>query len=172
MIYVTSDLHFHHTNIIRICNRPFEDVAQMNRRLIQNWNDVVRPEDEVYVLGDFTLKGMDAIPDLVGQLKGKKYLIRGNHDRFARFDYCDGFEWVKDYHEIQDQNNWFILCHYPITDWNHMYRGSYQLHGHIHGKPAYNQGNMENRRLQYDVGVDANNYTPITLLEIARKFQV
>ena len=54
-IWFTSDTHFSHCNIIKYCNRPFKDVDEMNKILIQNWNNVVRPDDIVWHLGDFAL---------------------------------------------------------------------------------------------------------------------
>ncbi|WP_409967511.1 hydrolase [Bengtsoniella intestinalis] len=170
MIYFTSDLHFHHDNIIKMTGRPFQNVEEMNASLIHNWNCVVGQEDEVYILGDFTLKGITYVPDLLARLNGKKYLIRGNHDRFARFYQVDGFEWVKDYYELNAEGHWFVLCHYPFAEWNHQRRGSFHLHGHIHTDGAYNQENIQNGRLMYDVGVDANNYAPVGVTQILEVF--
>jgi len=55
----------------------------MNDSLIENWNDTVSPDDEVYILGDVTMEGPDKAFAMLSQLKGVKYLIRGNHDRFV-----------------------------------------------------------------------------------------
>ena len=77
-IYVTSDTHFNHKNIIEYCNRPYSSVEEMNKAIIDNWNSVVKDEDTVYVLGDFCLGGKEAIKELCSQLKGHKILIKGN----------------------------------------------------------------------------------------------
>ena len=53
--WFTSDPHFGHANIIRFCDRPFDDVQAMNDALVHRWNAVVQPEDTVYVLGDVAL---------------------------------------------------------------------------------------------------------------------
>ena len=59
LIYFTSDLHFYHDNIIHHCQRPFWSSDDMNDSLIENWNDTVSPDDEVYILGDVTMEGPD-----------------------------------------------------------------------------------------------------------------
>lgn len=94
--FVCADLHFFHKNIIRYENRPFSDVEDMNRQLIQNWNRVVKKEDIVYVLGDVSFAGTKATREIVTQLNGRKMLIMGNHD-FGRSPakWQDiGFEWA------------------------------------------------------------------------------
>ena len=83
MIYFTADTHFFHSNIIRMGNRPFQSMEEMNQALIQNWNAKVSDNDDIYILGDLTLKGPSLTNELLRQLRGRKYLIRGNHDRFV-----------------------------------------------------------------------------------------
>ena len=84
MIYFTSDLHFYHDNVIKFANRPYKNSEQMNQALIKNWNDKVGANDEIYILGDFTMKGAELATEILSQLKGKKHLIKGNHDRFVQ----------------------------------------------------------------------------------------
>ncbi len=174
MIYVTADLHFSHDNIIRHCDRPFRDVDAMNEKLIQNWNSLVKPDDEVYVLGDVTMKGPDQAFSLLSRLVGKKYLIRGNHDNFVDNDewqqYQWVFGWVKDYFELTVDNQVFVLCHYPFLEWNQQRRGAIHLHGHQHNHADYNLQKRKQGLRRYDVGVDANGYTPLALKQIISFF--
>ena len=167
MIYFTSDLHFYHEKIIRHCNRPFSDAQEMNEKLIQNWNSVVTLTDEVYILGDVTMKGPEQAFAVLSRLSGKKYLIRGNHDYFVdKGDwqkYSWLFEWVKDYHELNFKNQKFVLFHYPIAEWNGFFRGAIHLHGHQHNFAAYNLQQKQAGLRRYDVGVDANNFSPVSL---------
>lgn len=83
MIFFTSYLHFYHEKIIKHAQRPFHTVEEMDKALIKNWNDRVAYDDEVYILGDLTMKGADIASALLYSLKGKKYLVRGNHDDFV-----------------------------------------------------------------------------------------
>ena len=78
--YVTSDLHFGHTNIIEYENRPFKDVEQMNNYLIEIWNEKVKVDDIVYILGDFSWYNGIKTNEILEKLNGQKILIRGNHD--------------------------------------------------------------------------------------------
>ena len=168
MIYFTSDLHFYHENILKLASRPFSNADEMNSALIKNWNARVNPPDEVYILGDVTLKGGAHAAAALAQLNGRKYLVKGNHDHYtskANFD-KNIFEWVKDYHELKYQNEFFILFHYPIDDWNQRYHGSINLHGHLHSNMEYNQRSLADNIRRYDVGVDANNMSPVSIEEI------
>lgn len=79
--YFTSDLHLGHANIIRFCDRPFEDAGQMNARLAELWNDTVSDDDTVWVLGDVALGTLDDSLGWIGRLAGHKILVPGNHDR-------------------------------------------------------------------------------------------
>ncbi len=178
MIYFTSDLHFYHGNVIGYCNRPFDGFMSMNNTLVANWNNTVNTQDEVYILGDITMRGPDIVNKLMPTLHGKKFLVRGNHDIFSRkqsFN-AENFEFVKDYHSFNYQtkgkNHMLCLMHYPLLSWNHSMRGSIHLHGHIHSSPEYNEENIRNGILRFDVGVDAHNYCPIsmeTILEMAER---
>lgn len=170
MIYFTSDLHFRHKGAISNSKRPYLTVDEMDAALVRNWNKTVNANDDIYVLGDFTLKGSTFIPELVGKLKGRKYLIRGNHDKFASNYDALWFEWVKDYHELRLHNACVVMSHYQMVDWNGFHRGSFMLHGHIHSTGDYNNNNIVNGIRCYDVGVDANDYKPVSLLEIIAKF--
>ena len=170
MIYFTSDQHFGHANIINMCNRPFKDVEHMNATLIDNWNSVVTEEDEVYILGDLSFKGnVSRINIILRQLLGKKYLIRGNHDKYLdayQFDKSN-YVWVKDYYELDYNNAKLILFHYPIYEWAHFYRKSAHLYGHNHRpkKPPFEEWGQRS----FNVGVDLNEFKPVSIEKIYSK---
>src|SRR5215469_5536961 len=81
MIYITSDEHYAHSNIIKYCNRPFIHTYEMEKGLIANHNSVVKSNDVVYHLGDFSFdREKNKIKYILSQLNGTNYLIAGNHD--------------------------------------------------------------------------------------------
>ena len=115
MIYFTSDLHLGHNNIIRLCNRPFASLEEMDEALIGNWNRVVTNGDTVYVIGDLMFR-MQAHPaEVLQHLKGKKHLVLGNHDKswLNKVDTACFFKSVERYVEISDGKHKLALCHYP-----------------------------------------------------------
>lgn len=171
MIYFTSDQHFFEKKVINLNERPFEESSEMNEAIINNWNDVVNDDDDVYILGDVTIKGGKITHETLSKLKGKKYLIRGNHDNFIKnTDFDDIFIWIKDYAEVEYKQHWFILSHYPFLEWNRFFNGSFHVHGHQHNKKSYNIECRENNIKRYDVGVDSNDFTPISAEEIVEFF--
>lgn len=161
-IFFTSDTHYFHANIIRYSNRPFSSVQEMNEKMIENYNAVVKPNDIVYHLGDFSFGKLDETIKIASRLNGKKHLITGNHDHKHREQksFIDNFVWVKDYHELRHDNTKIVLCHYPFESWNTSGHGSIHLHGHSHS----NLGHNNKKRM--DVGVDCHDYAPISLEEI------
>ncbi len=174
MIYFTADLHFYHDNIIKHSNRPFSNSEEMNAELIKNWNKKIHHQDEVYILGDFTMKGSALATEILSKLKGKKHLILGNHDSFVAQSSFDKslFASISDYKELKYMNHLFILMHYPLLEWNAFYKGSIHLHGHQHNKPDYNFFNLSKAINRYDVGVDANYMSPVSADEIIDFFEV
>ncbi len=170
MIYFTSDLHLGHQNALRLCNRPFQDVDEMNRTLIQNWNQFVKKNDFIYILGDLTMKlSLDEANQIISKLNGRKILVKGNHDK--KYDECL-FEEVCDYKELKYQKKFLVLSHYPFLEWNHSFRGSIHLHGHQHNDRSYNLKMREEGIYRYDVGVDAHEYRPVSIDEIFNFFHI
>lgn len=159
--FFTSDLHFFHEDVIKFCNRPFGSVEHMNDTLIKNWNSVVGDHDHVWFLGDFSFGKVEETSNVLDQLKGIKHLIVGNHDRKGRAQDLFNKHWNKyfvdthDYYRLKVDDYKLVLCHFPFASWE---RGYINLHGHLHSLAGYS-----NKWMQYDVGVDANNYTPILL---------
>lgn len=149
MIYFTSDIHFNHKNIIKYAPtfRKYNSIPEMNKGLIELWNNTVTPDDTVYNLGD-VMFGSIMIKenyDLLDRLNGKHYLIAGNHDEtiknpenkdiLLRAIKADGnklFEDIVDYLEISIDNKFICMSHYPMLRWNKGQFGSYMLYGHMH----------------------------------------
>lgn len=167
MDYFTSDLHFGHENIIKYENRPFINVEDMTKGLIERWNRKVSPNDRVYILGDFAFQNsvtpIEKIESIIEQLNGEKHLIFGNHDNwvFKKNFNPRLFESISPYMELKKNKNIIVLCHYPIESWNRKEYGSIHLHGHLHSYPT--KLALPNR---YNVGCDNWNYEPVSMEEI------
>ena len=163
MIYVTSDLHFGHKNIIQYENRPFKDVEEMDTKLIENWNNIVTNEDTVYVLGDFSWYRGEKTNEILKQLNGMKILIKGNHDKNflddKKFDRSLFVE-ICDYKVIKENGVHYVLFHYPIAEFDGKGKGYIHLYGHIHSMNLLLEGRLEH---SYNVGVDRNDYKPMRL---------
>lgn len=174
MIYFTSDTHFGHKNIIKHTGRPFYSIQEMDDILVRNWNRKVGVYDDIYILGDVSMKGAEYVQEILVKLNGRKYLVRGNHDKFADQEGFDKniFVWIKDYYELKYKNEKFILFHYPIEEWNQFFRDAIHLHGHQHNHEDYNYQNLEKGLRRFDVGVDANNMFPVSIEEIIEFFHM
>lgn len=170
--FYISDLHIGHKNVLTFDKRPFSNLNEMHEVIISNWNCVVNNDDEVYILGDFAWKN-DIGLEILKQLKGKKFLILGNHDRINS-EMQRYFVWIKPYAEIKDNDTLVILCHYPIAHWKNADYGSIHLYGHIHSgrdcRPfeQYKQIIEATERTYkcYNMGCMLHNYTPKTLAQI------
>ncbi|MFA5132493.1 MAG: phosphoesterase [Candidatus Paceibacterota bacterium] len=167
MIWFTADTHFSHRNILRFCERPFPNIHEHDEALIKNWNECVSENDTVYHLGDFGYRASRKyLIGVVERLHGKIMLVKGSHDKkLVRGDLAAKFHAIHDYGvEVILDSQLIILCHYPIFKWCKSYYGSWQLHGHCHGKiEADNVG-----LCRMDVGVDVYNYRPISFEEVQR----
>lgn len=172
----TSDNHFFHKNILVHAKRSHSSIDEMNRDLVSKWNDIIKDRDEVYHVGDmFMLDGnrrtLDLVNTIVSKLKGKKFIIPGNHDKKLwkwinkhepDFLKEQRIEILDQIHEIKvimpdDTMTYFVLCHYPMLSWNRRSHKSIQLHGHTHSKV---KNTFEEQR-RINVGVDAWDMFPV-----------
>ncbi len=142
MRFYISDLHFFHEGLLtKMDRRGFASCEEMHAYMIGKWNRKVRPQDEVVLLGDVSMGRGKPTSDLLNQLNGRLYLVKGNHDHYLkdrRFDPAR-FEWVKDYAVLHDNKRKIVLCHYPIMCYDGQYQRdkegnpkSYMLYGHVH----------------------------------------
>ncbi|MBQ4522097.1 MAG: metallophosphoesterase [Lachnospiraceae bacterium] len=192
MNYYISDLHLFHEASIRFDQRPFQTLEEMHDVILKNWNATVTNADTVYILGDISLRGRsDDLIAFVAKLKGKKILVKGNHDDISDYRYKQLFFEIGDYKEIKDavdgKSYQLVLSHYPIFSWNKMKGGSILLYGHTHNseEDVYFQkciGDMNANECRHVGGhkVQAYNvgcmkqeiqYTPRTLKEIIKGYE-
>jgi len=184
LLFFTSDTHFAHRSVISHCNRPFLDMQDNDESLINNWNKVVPKNGIVVHQGDFAmgLKSTKLKWILETLNYDKLYLVQGNHEK----DIMKKL-WAREYFEmiaqriefeIEDNNGKFkdkngkkfnviVADHYPMVSWNKIFYGSYHTYGHSHNISPDTHHNKN----AYEVGVDANNFTPVSYFELMNFFQ-
>ena len=191
-IFLTSDLHFGHRNIIRIGKgRPFDSIQEHDEALIENWNSVVKPGDLVYVLGDMSIETtIDEIRKPLSRLQGSKHLILGNHDRKKIHNQLrleNLWQSVREYSSIKfeaaDGTKVFVrMMHFPILEFdgafkNYRCKEKYiHCYGHIHNANNYDHIYKELGFPAVHIGVDSSStfpntkpYTPINIEDVYTK---
>ncbi len=163
-IWFTADYHFSHENIIKYCNRPFKNADDMNKCLISNHNSIIGNDDDVYILGDYSIKTKNyrgTYEWITKKLRGRLHLIMGNHDVKDPWFYTElGFCSIHvPYFKVEE----FICVHDPslsITDSKSKF-----LCGHIHNLFIFNKNCL-------NVGIDVHNYYPISINRVREIFNL
>ena len=187
-IWFTSDTHYAHTNICKATTkwvnaenetRDYPSLDSMNAAIVDNINRVVKPDDILFHLGDWSFGGINNIEQFRQRITCQNiHLIYGNHDNSIMADpkLQALFTSVQHYLELDIRmytgekqrklvfSQDLVLCHYPIQSWNGMNKGSIHLHGHVHlpFDKRLGKGKM------MDAGVDGNNMMPLSLLDVMR----
>ena len=173
--FFTADTHFYSAGIIK--HRPrFSSIEEMNEVLIRNWNEVVPEDGIVFHLGDFATELPKAtLIELINQLNGTILLIKGNHDDVGIYRCKEiqettrlrflGYQW-----ELWMKRKKILLNHYPYLCYEGEHEGTWQLFGHVHSgsdETGYDIPRLQHLLpFQYDVGVDANFYRPVSFGEL------
>lgn len=165
-IWFTSDTHFTHGNLMQYypdrmaCQTP----ENMTNHMVHLWNQMIKPKDVVYHLGDFGGKDVELDVKVARRLNGRLHYLPGNHDR--QILRHRGFQercseiYPYSYAEISINKQKIVLCHYPIWEWNQIHRGWWHLHGHLHARSHGISGKI------MDAGVDGNGLRPYHLDEV------
>ena len=160
-IFVVSDTHFGHSNIIKYQNRPFANTEQMDKTMLENWNDTVREQDIIYHLGDVYFDGGLEYPfEFLKQLKGRKRLLLGNHDEAKDQVLHSVFEKIMLWRMFPEYR--LLLTHLPMhmdEDPPAFTKYDINVHGHIHGNPAPTPKHI-------NVSVELTDYTPVNILAL------
>ena len=152
-IFLISDLHLDHANIIKYCKRPFLSVHQMNTQLVQNWNQVVTNSDVVFHLGDFCHGHPDKWIDM---LNGRIEFVKGNHDRQLGV--------IRESLTLVHKDELFLLTHYPPFEPGE----NWIIHGHTHNNDLVNYPMVNPVLKSMNVGVEVIGYKPILLDELLK----
>ena len=174
--WIYADPHFYHRNIVKFTNadgvkiRPWDDAETMTEDLIRWYNEVVHPEDRVYILGDVAF----TVPDIrrsVSRLMGRKVLVPGNHEPKKLSKYIDLFDDVRGY--VQRQG--FIMSHIPIHEGS-LSRWKLNIHGHLHGNRVmepYGDALLKTPDPRYFcASVEHTNFRPIDLDTILKQYDL
>ena len=178
--FFIADTHFGHENALTFDNRPFRTIEEHDKALIENWNNAVSRNDEVFILGDISWHNATRTNEIVSSLNGVKHLIVGNHDKklLKNREFQSLFIEITDYKELSlSDKKGIVLSHYPIPCFNHHYYGWYHLYGHVHisfewnmmERVKYEMENLYDKPCRmYNCGamIDYIGYTPRTLGEI------
>ncbi|MBM7324126.1 metallophosphoesterase [Agrobacterium sp. S2] len=170
--FYTSDTHLMHERLLGMQPRPFATIEEHDETIIERWNSVVGEDDIVYHLGDFAFslkQNADRIRDIFARLKGRKYLIIGNHDVSKKGDLhpaLASLDWAaRPEHTLRtrDGGHEVFLSHYAARTWPCSGYGAFHFFGHSHGRlPGYGRSR--------DVGVDMPDvdFTPRTFDELTK----
>ncbi len=162
-IFITSDLHMDHKNIMKYCVRPFLAVEDMNRTLVNNWNNTVSKKDTVYFLGDLAFgRGSRSTDYWMKKLNGKIVFLKGNHDKSSKIKFHDNYT-------LEYRGYKFFLTHEPESipeEWD-----GWAICGHHHNNKMdeYPFFDRENRR--FNVSTELTKFCPIEMDDLIRQIQ-
>jgi calcineurin-like phosphoesterase family protein len=167
-VFVTSDWHFCHDRDFVYEPRGFSNIWEMTGEIIRRHNEVVQPEDDVYVLGDLMLNNNDAGMHAIKQLNGQLHIVRGNHDtntRMELYKQCPNIVEVCEGKFLKHDKYNFFLSHYPcltsnLDDDKPLYKRVINLCGHSHTQDPFTDFD---KGLIYHIEMDAHNCYPVLI---------
>lgn len=179
-----SDIHVDHTNVLRLSDRPFQNIQEMERTIVNNINKVVRPDDVLILGGDICLGKKEAWIRFLSSLHTKNViLVKGNHDTWQNIP-KDMLTLIVEQLVLRLHGRLFVVSHYPYrcswwrAFWKRLHpavlspkrpkdNGLWLLHGHDHRRSIL----VDYHPRMLSIGVDANNFKPISADEIIRIVQ-
>jgi calcineurin-like phosphoesterase family protein len=190
-VFYISDTHFNHERVLRLSNRPFNSVKDHDEEIIKNWNNLVSEEDYVVFAGDFCMvsPGESKTPHIraltalsyLQRLQGRIFWTLGNHDKidvpYLTKKLGNQVKIMGCPIMVSNQKEHYpdtFIAHYPYESWVGSCGEVVHLHGHVHGaldavnrrRYTINDQGVTNPFYRYDVGVDSNNFTPVTIDQI------
>ena len=173
-IWITSDWHFNHNKDFIYKARGFQSIEEMNQAIIERYNDAVKDNDTVYVLGDCILGELESGLRCIKQLRGNKYLAYGNHCTDARmkaFAANHFFKEIQMGYRIKASKITFVATHYPTITANGNDNRVLGLYGHTHQQTNFFSDESGIRTYMYHVGVDSHDCTPVNLEELVAEIK-
>lgn len=165
-IYLVSDLHIGHTNLItRGIRKQFKNCEEHDNAIKENWNKTVNKGDLIYILGDCCWNRQY---ELLNELNGQKIIIKGNHDTRDDLNRAKSNKIISNWHYYKGfmhKDDYIFLCHFPMLSWDRAFHCSYMFYGHVHGTLPYSKGRS------MDVSVDVINFTPILLDDAIKQLE-
>lgn len=146
--------------------RPWSTIPEMDEGLIRRWNEVVDRHDDVYLLGDLSFHRREKTAQILSLLAGRVHLIIGNHDERTVRDLPEYFESISQLRMVRWEGERIVLCHYAMRRWDRCHFGAWHLYGHSHGTLP-----EDPMSLSFDCGVDANDWYPISIQDVALRMQ-
>ena len=174
MYYYTSDLHFDYQGVLDgrpgQSGRPFASLEQMNETIIDRFNEKLNKDDILIILGDVSCYKINPAKYLK-RIRGRKILIVGNHDRepLSHKSFRECFVDIRETEIIKDGDEKIFLCHYPMAEWDGMFKGIWHFYGHVHNSTIGAGALMRYYPKAVNVSVDANDYYPMTANELMEK---
>lgn len=169
--WAVADPHFGHLGVCKFLHpngtdplRPWDTPEEMDEALVKNWNEVVRPNDRVNLLGDVVINRRCLVT--LGRLNGRIRLVKGNHDIFKLADYLPYVDDIAAYHVTKGpQGGKVIMSHIPIHP-ESLGRFGVNIHGHLHAHQVMTGiKNSKVDKRYVCVSVEQTNWRPITLEE-------
>lgn len=168
--WLYADPHFFHEGVCRFTRydgsklRPWDNADEMSEYMINEYNNLVHPEDRVYILGDVAMNRR-ALDRSLPRLMGRKILVKGNHDMDKLSYYSQFFDDIRSYVVKKG----FILSHIPIHPGS-LSRWKVNIHGHTHANRVEEEGYPGSADPRYVcVSVEHTEYKPILLDRVLEK---
>ena len=164
-LYFMSDLHIGHENVLKLDNRPFNEVNEMNQYILNELKNKLTPEDILIDLGDtFWRHSEKDCCNFIDEIPANTIIhIMGNHDKYPLYYHQysklrQKFFMVADILDIvvkKDKKLYQLaLSHYPLLEWNGQYNGALMIHGHTHGHmDKFNESSIH---LRVDIGFSSD----------------
>lgn len=160
-VFVIGDTHFDHRNILKYNGRPYRTIWGMNRSIIHKWNDTVRPQDQIFFLGDFASPWSN-IGYFITRLNGRKTFITGNHDQKLRHTQSSAV--------IEYLGYRFLLIHNPAhkpPEWS-----GWTIHGHVHNNDLEKFPYIDRTMKRINVSADVIGFRPVSLHRITETIEM